>query len=274
MKFSSKEVLKNLNFRLEEMNKKLQFDSCVWTGSIFNNSITDSNPCLFTQLNSENVGSFLMRSNPKIFCDNDLVRVVVDEKDHAEVPFSVVRSLTYGDFTEELKSIYLQKKDSDFLNVRIEMIEPSVEHLNLLKKSNLEKIVEEACEKTNQYVVKNILKSKIREDVIYRVDCSEHESAIIFDGSSLVCHGNLWDFHPGCSGLSSYKGIKLGNYNGAGSLTSILSAGLKKTVVELEVNAFDYDILTGQLWIDPKNHYRNIKHDEKAKTLKQALSGF
>lgn len=127
-------------------------------------------------------------------------------------------------------------------------------------KSNQVKILDDYAKEIESQIEK-VLNGKPQEDVVYLIHATDSESASIFDGSNCVASGNDWDFHADCHGLKKYKTVKLGDdWNGAGSLASILSAGLQKPVRKLNVTYQEMELLVGQTFLkDRKENYSSDK---------------
>lgn len=246
MFFNPKEILKEL----KNAYKKSLTDEYCSSIYIYDHSSSKAQNNLFSEyglindLTINNLGEFLCFSNPKVMFSDDLVEFFVNKQSYGVINFGSLTSLKNKDFVSEmLKASKTPDEDNKInLDLTVKLVEKGQTRLAL--ENDMESFVAQYCEYWNKQCAK-LLKSTPSEDKIYHFSCESNSMEVVFDGSKSVGYGNSWDFHPGCHGLTSYKGIKFSDWNGAGSLASILSLGLKKKIVNLSVDEDQFSMLCG-----------------------------
>lgn len=249
MKFEVKQVLENLT-RSYQKALKNEPQVSLSKYSTAEDSLFDSST--FFELNSETVGSFMRKSNPVYLHPEDLVEFKLGEE-VVEMTVQDLRQFKKKDFLDEAFNSYVKNQE-----VKVKVIRISSENAKKMAKKLLS-IAQEYCAKGNQEIL-SVLKDSVQEDKIYLIKCTGHESGGVMDGTNCVALGNDWDFHPGCSGLTEYKSVSLGNWYGAGNLAQILSRSLKKEIVKVNVDNAGYDLLVyGSYDPEEKMGYQNSR---------------
>lgn len=259
MFFNSKSILKDLKSAYNQSLKDKDYCDFIY---ILNHSSSKANDHLFctygliNNLTIKNLGNFLKFSNPKVMFNDDLVEFSVNGKSYGIIDIENLTSLQYKDFLPEL----LDGKKNGYevnLDLTISLVEKG--QLRIDFENNMESFVESYCKFWDKECSK-LLKAVPNDNTIYHFVCESNEMEVVYDGFNSVAYGNSWDFHPGCHGLESYKGLKLSNWRGAGSLASILSAGLKKKMVYKSVTQEEFEMLNGSpAENDEKNDHNSDK---------------
>jgi hypothetical protein len=265
MKLNKKSVLEQLKSCYKESEKENKFNITVSEQSLAEESLKNLDITLITTQDIVAVDKLLKFSNPK-FLLADEVLILSTGKSKREISFGDLNKIKAKDFLAEIKndkhgyfSIELKRKRSGKLRE------------SLVR--NFSKMAQEYTDHLNKSIVKT-LKHTPTEDFIYHLSCDENEMDAVFDGTQCVAYGNSWDFHPGCHGLKTYKKIKLGDWNGAGSLKSMLSLGLKKKTKRFTLTADQFSLVCDHQLPDTDKKQkgstiRGLLNQEREKAIKK-----
>lgn len=252
MKFNRKELLKSAKEKFDVAVDRKEFELIFWSECPASRSILDDS--VFTDITPQNIGGLITRSLPVILCDDDIINLTIG-KESTMIPGYILKELKYKDFLPEYEEFEKSGYNEKLGIIKISLIEESEDQRKALYKK-LKNSVEKACDQAELRVIQ-LLKSKVKENIIYFVECTQNESSAVFDGSILVASGNDWDFHQGYSG-TKYRSINLGDYNGPINLAEILAHKLKKKIVNIEVNREDFSVLCGDLIGTHSSDYRHF----------------